>query len=388
MAIAERPAPPGATRLRATRGGTGLAMLLALLAAAGCSSPDETRDLGPQDTARTGVSAHVGAGDTAQDEPEDSAAGGTRSRARNPGVTVSAKLDTVLVRLGTISARIDNSSRGIASLRGDLRRRDVFGFLMFLLGTLFGALALPRLVARLRTRSAPHPTSSPTRDPDAQARAEQRRAELEAQRNAERGGGAATPAPPGAVPPELTDLARRISGMETSLGTIQTISDELVELRRELRSRGQTGERRDAGAVDSRYGPAGAHREDLRRGRDIEIVTDPSEYRDLSSGERDRGPRERVQAMLNEEGIFVLYPESVSKPMAEIEWVQGETEADGFILTSFLFSLDSRRLQIAYDVDLIDSGRYETEHPARIDWSEGRNRGRVLRKGQLRYVGT
>jgi hypothetical protein len=175
--------------------------------------------------------------------------------------------------------------------------------------------------------------------------------------------------------------------MEAALDeAVRTLSDELRLVRRELRS--GSGGHGGAGGPETRHERDGAYGDDGRGDRGGDFVTRPSEYRDLPGGGGGRGgAEERIQALLTEDGTFVPYPERVNKPMAEIHWRPGEAEADAFILTGFLFSLDSRRLRLAYDVDHLDSGRYETINPARVHWVEGR-RGQVSRPGKLRYVGT
>jgi hypothetical protein len=128
-------------------------------------------------------------------------------------------------------------------------------------------------------------------------------------------------------------------------------------------------------------------------GMGMELAGLERDDRDLprgNTGLRETGVQEedRLQVQLNEEGIFVPYPEPVNRPMAELRFHPGETEPRAYILTSFLFGMNSRRLQLAYNVDLIDSGRYDTITPAQVDWSDGPGRGRVRTKGKLRYIGS
>jgi hypothetical protein len=372
-----------------------LAILAAAFAAAGCSSPDDR----PEPAAMAaGNRPPDSAASPAASQPRDSA--GTDS-ARAPagadapaatGVrladiaaeldTTSARVDRIAARLDTVQRNVGATSRTLAGLRRDMRNGKLWNFLVFTLGVLAGGLGLPRLLTWWRTGredapSAPPPSPPPQRelDPETQARADRRREELEAERARLR------PAMPPAHArtedrPGLDAVTARITAMESSLhAAVRDLSDELRLVRDELRSR----PRPDARAVV--YGERG------RDGRGGDLVAHDSEYRALPAGGGDRGPGERIQVLLNEEGIFVPYPERVSKPMAEILWRPGEPEAEGYILTSFLFSLDSRRLQTAYDVDNLDSGRYETVRPARVHWGEGR-RGHVIAKGELRYVGT
>jgi hypothetical protein len=251
------------------------------------------------------------------------------------------------------------------------------GLLLFLSGAAAGGLALHLVTGWRSRRHAPPPPPPPhQRTPvnlDAPERTshnaawrEPRRTDMEWGRQA---GG---------------DLAVPTARMEALLRDgLRPLEDQIGALRREFYEALLREQRRE-----TRPPHAGAATVAAQPGREGEFVTRESELRDLSGSESRGGQEERLQVVLNEEGIFVPYPEKVSTPMAEIRWRRGESEAEGIILTGFLFGLDSRRLQIAFDVDVIDDGRYETVRPARVDWSEGRGRGRVLGRGQLRYVGT
>lgn len=387
-------------------------VIAAALAAAACSSPD-----GPPGAAAGGRSAGSGApgsppaadtGQTAARDPAGPDSASDPARTAAPSATgarlasIAAKLDTTSTRIDGIAARLDTvqrnvggASRNLSGLRRDMRNGKLFAILVFLLGVLAGALGLPRLTAWWRTYRGEHhspPESDtppvPTLSPEAQRRVDRKRAAAEAQAEAERARIRTAP-PPGNPPQQdrqtAEGLASRIATMEAALNdAVQTLSDELRQVRDELHVRQDPNRHGGAGGrVDhTRTGERG-HNE---RGRDF--VARPSEYRDLSAGGADQGGAgERIQVLLNEEGIFVPYPEPVSKPMAEIRWHPGHAEADAVILTSFLFSLDSRRLQIAFEVDNLDSGRYETLRPARVHWTGGL-RGQVIDRGRLRYVGT
>jgi hypothetical protein len=106
-------------------------------------------------------------------------------------------------------------------------------------------------------------------------------------------------------------------------------------------------------------------------------------------GEADPPPRDVqfLPAELNEEGVFVLLTEEVSRPMAEIRWRPGSPHAEGRILPHFVFGLNSRRLSLAFEMQDTPSGRYETAVPARVAWREGATSGPVIGKGTLRFLG-
>jgi hypothetical protein len=383
-----------------------VAILAAALAAAGCSSPDDRPEPAamaagnrPPDSAASPAAGQPGQPGQ-PDQPRDSAgtdSAGAPAGTGAPAATgarladIAAKLDTTSARVDGIAAQLDTvqrnvgaTSRTLSGLRRDMRNGKIWGFLVFTLGVLAGGLGLPRLLtwwrsARGGAPAAPPSSPPPQRelDPEAQARARRRRAEVEAERAPIR------PAMPPVhartePPPGLDTVTARITSMEA---VIQSLTDEVRLVRDELRSRPHPDAR------ETRHSRALASGERGRDGRGGDLVARESEFRALPAGGGHRGPEERIQVLLNEEGIFVPYPERPSKPMAEIRWRPGEPEAEGYILTSFLFSLDSRRLQIAYDVDNLDSGRYETVRPARVQWVEGR-RGHVIDKGELRYVGT
>ncbi|HET7463733.1 MAG TPA: hypothetical protein VFJ82_20935 [Longimicrobium sp.] len=379
MAAADRHGARTGFRLPATLA----AVFLLSLGQAACGRASDRPDPGNLDTASPPDSAAPAHADTSEDAaaaaPADSSAKSDSARAA--ARTLRAKLDQVSDRVDSVDGhvravqrRTDGLSRALADLRRDLRARGIFGTLMFLLGALVGGLGLPRL-REWRRSSRPAPPS--TYEPATPTRGQARRAELDTQRQAQD------------VGERLDTLEDRVRQFEASAAsTLRSISRDLGVLLEERlpRPRPPDGRPSPTSYRDDRT-------DDARHGMVLhdprpDMVLHDSDTRDLPRHARDRDARERLPVLLNEEGIFVPYREHVSKPMAEIVWRPGEAQADGYILTSFLFSLDSRRLQIAFDVDLIDSGRYETVRPARVDWSEGSSRGRVLEKGQLRYVGT
>ena len=292
---------------------------------------------------------------------------------------VSARLDTVSARLDSIQRNVGSVGRGVSQLRMAAEGDGGFGLglLLFLSGAAAGGLAL-RLVTVWRSlRHTPPPATppnqrtpvnldAPERTSHGAAGREPRRTDMEWGRQT--GSGLAVP------------TARMEALLRDGL---RPLEDQIGALRRELYQAVLREQR-----WETRPPHAGAATVAAQPQREGDFVTRESELRDLSGSESRGGQEERLQVVLNEEGIFVPYPEKVSTPMAEIRWRRGEDEAEGIILTGFLFGLDSRRLQIAFDVDVIDDGRYETVRPARVDWSEGRGRGRVLGRGQLRYVGT
>jgi hypothetical protein len=95
----------------------------------------------------------------------------------------------------------------------------------------------------------------------------------------------------------------------------------------------------------------------------------------------------RVAAELTQDGRFEPCPAEVDRPMAEVRWIPGESRAEAFILSDFVFGLNSRRLELAFEVDEVGSGRYETVFPARVAWNDQNPSGTVLAKGQLRFRG-
>lgn len=395
---------------RAPVGRRAAAWALAAIMAAGCSGPP---------------AAAAPPSDPSAAQPKATQAGtagrGTRRAAPLP---VSARVDALRSQLGVVSARIDTVSSRLDSAATRLGRVDasvrqlnaavwrggVASRLLWLLaGLALGAAAawrgLPRLAGWRQPRGGPDAplSSSPppashtgdTADPPGDTQ------HAAAADTATVVGRAATAQPPA----EQGNGYRAAAGSDTTEQRLRALEQAVRELAKAA-ERTERTVRAEFGGLAERLaagGPRGGAARPGRTGTELlPADTGPSrDLRDLHGAApprdraRERSPRaepggsaERCQAQLNEEGVFIAYPEPVNRPMAELSVHARDGIAFASISSTFSFGLDSRRLQIAFDVDQVDSGRYQTLRPARVDWSHGEGRGLVLDKGQLRYIGT
>lgn len=355
---------------------------LAAMLAAACSSPPEPSGRPPNATVTPSTSRRDTVAGLASKGIRRASADTAEAPAR--GNAVSLRLDTLAARMDTVQVGVRNLSRSLWSVRTELRRRWIRELLM--LGAGFAAgLALSHLVARWRRRQRGSPAMpGASAPPDRALDLEKQALALRADREAERARSSDALVPSGgqhAPRYEGEDLARRLDRVEDS---VTMLTAEFRALRAELRRRPLATEPGSTGAQTPHAARPAVRM--LPEGGEALTPHDPGDD-DAGAGNA-AGLEERIDVLLNEEGIFVRYPEPVNRPMAEIVWRRGDPEAYGYILPTFLFSLDSRRLQIAYDVDHLDSGRYQTETPARVHWGDSADRGRVRVKGKLRYAGT